>query len=100
MTVFAKKTLKVTEWARVQDQIGALQLQLGGPIDLMMFSRRNDNDRNADDIYIGLPDKQLLAAFPGFAEIARDKLPDSLTVLVIREDGFADRFPDIDAKRR
>ncbi len=36
MTIFAKKTMSVTEWAKVQDLIGALQISMGAPHDLMM----------------------------------------------------------------
>ena len=65
MTIFAKKTMNVSEWAKVQDQIGALQIAMGAPHDLMMLSTNNANDRSDQDIYIGLPDQMLLAAFPG-----------------------------------
>jgi hypothetical protein len=100
MTIFAKKTMNVTEWAKIQDQIGALQMALGAPHDLMMFSINNSEDRSKQDIYIGLPDPVLLAGFPGFDKIERESLPDYLATLVAREDGFEERFTDIFKKRR
>ena len=63
MTIFAKKTMSVTEWAKVQDLIGALQISMGAPHDLMMFSAKG-SVLGEDDIYIGLPDASLLSAFP------------------------------------
>jgi len=100
MTIFAKKRMNVREWAKVQDQIGALQITMGAPHDLMMLSVDNADDRRDQDIYLGLPDKMLLAAFPGFVEVSRASLPDFLSTLVAREDGFEERFPDIFEKRR
>ena len=99
MTIFAKKTMSVTEWAKVQDLIGALQISMGAPHDLMMFSAKG-SVLGEDDIYIGLPDASLLSAFPSFEKVERQSLPDFLVTLVVREDGFEERFPDISKKRR
>ena len=99
MTIFAKKTMNVREWARVQDQIGELQMILGAPYDLMMLSA-DTRDPTLQDIYIGLPDVRLLAAFSGFRQVDRSVLPDFLSTLVVREDGFEQSFPDIFRKRR
>lgn len=99
MTVFAKKTMNVTQWAGVQDAIAALQMTLGAPHDLMMLSADTD-DVLQQDIILVLPNKTLLSAFPGFEEIQREAIPDYLSTLVIREDGMNERFPDIQRKRR
>jgi hypothetical protein len=53
-----------------------------------------------DDVFLGLPDNVPLEIFPTFERITREKLPDFLSTLVVREDGFEDRFPDIAKKRR
>jgi len=98
MTVFAKRRVNVTQSHAVQDRIGELQLTFVGQSDLMMFSRDTD-DNSLQDVFVGLPSKDLLTAFPGFIEIERAKLPEYLITLVVREDGFADRFPDIARKR-
>jgi hypothetical protein len=101
MTVFAKKTMNVAEWAKVQVQIGKLQFTLEGPPhDLMMFEADAKHADRGQDIYIGLPSAALLAAFPGFVEVDRASLPDFLRTLVVREDGFEEHFPDIQEKRR
>jgi hypothetical protein len=99
MTVFAKRRMGVAEWAPVQDKIGTLQLALNAPHDLMMFSVDSD-ERGKEDIFIVLPNDNMLKAFPGFETIERDSLPDYLCTLVVREDGFRERFPDIAKKRR
>ena len=99
MTKWATKRFGNSDYVKVQDQLQQMMITLGTPPDLMMFSRTTD-DRREEDIYIGLPDTVPLEMFPGFAEIARDALPDFLTTLVAREDGFADRFPDIAKKRK
>jgi hypothetical protein len=100
MTVFAKKpAMNVIDWGKVQNQLGQLQLALGAPHDLMMFSAEAA-DRINQDIYIGLPVAPMLAAFPGFELIDRSALPDFMATLIVREDGFRERFPDIAAKRR
>jgi hypothetical protein len=98
MTIFAKRDLNVTQWAAIQDQIAALQLALRAPHDLMMLSA--DKTPTLQTIILGLPSDTLLAAFPGFEAIKREAIPDYLAALVVREDGFAERFPDIAAKRR
>lgn len=41
----------------------------------------------------------MLALFDGFTEIQENELPEKLIALVIREDGFDERFPAIAAKR-
>jgi len=99
MTVFARKSMNVTQWAAVHEQIDSLQMALGAPHDLMMLGVRTD-DRETDDIYIGLPDRKFLPIFPGFVEVDQAALPDRLSTLVVREDGFKERFPDIYKKRR
>jgi hypothetical protein len=99
MTVFAKKTMHLSEWTKIQDQVEMMQERMSAPHDLIMFSAKTD-DVNQDEIYIGLPDITLLSQFPGFQQIDRASLPDHLIALVVREDGFAERFPDIARKRR
>jgi hypothetical protein len=99
MTVFAKKSMTVVELAKVQDQIGRLQMLLEAPHDLMMFSAKTA-DSSRQDIYIGLPNAAMLTDFPGFQQVDQGSLPDFLATLVAREDGFEDRFPDIYRKRR
>jgi hypothetical protein len=51
------------------------------------------------EIFIGVPQRELLAQFSGFIEIQESELPGELIPLVIREDGFNERFPAIAAKR-
>ena len=99
MTVFAKKRMNVIDWSKIQDQVGTLQMSLGAPHDLMMFSAETDEIMQ-QDIYIGLPDSVPLSAFPGFEKVDRESLPDFLATLVVREDEFRERFPDIAQKRR
>jgi hypothetical protein len=94
MIVFAKKTLNVLDWTRVRNQIVALQTALGAPHDVMMFSAAT-SDPIQQDIYIGLPELIWLTDFPGFDQIDRASLPDFLATLVLHEDGFEQRFPDI-----
>jgi hypothetical protein len=82
----------------LQDRMAELQLSLGGPHELMMFE--TNRLRSAKyEIFIGVPQRELLAQFPGFIEIQESELPGELIPLVIREDGFNERFPAIAAKR-
>jgi hypothetical protein len=98
MTVFAKRTIDVFERVELQNQIAALALSEGGPHDVMMLLARGRG--MTDDVYIGLPNAKLLSAFVGFIEVARDSLPDYLSTIYAREDGFEEQFPDIYKKRR
>jgi hypothetical protein len=101
MTVFARKRgMLVVDWALLQDQLGKLVIAMGGPHNLMMFLAKSEEKPAVDDVYIGLPEATLLSSFPGFAEIQQSELPDYLSTLILREDGFRERFPDIAAKRR
>lgn len=99
MTIFAKSTLSGIARAKIQSQIEALQTSLRAPHDVMMFSAWTE-DRSMEDIYIGLPGRSLLSLFPGFVEVTREDIPDFLVTLVVQEDGFKRRFPDIYSKRR
>ena len=91
--------MNVADWQKVQDHIGNLQIAMGSPHDLMMLSAATDSVAE-QEIYIGLPSEALLSAFPGFEKVARTELPDHLSTLVVREDEFEKRFPDIYQKRR
>ena len=99
MTVFAKKTMQRSSWGKLQGQMGLLQMMLGAPHDLMMMSKTSE-DNKTGTIYIGLPDPKLLSHFEGFEVIKQSELPEQMTTLVCREDGFTQRFPDIAKKRR
>jgi hypothetical protein len=99
MTIFAKKTVPLGRYDKLQDQIAELQMAMGAPHDLMMMSTTSV-DNNTDTIYIGLPDAALLSHFDGFEQVRRSDLPDSLTAVVLRHDGFVERFPDISRKLR
>jgi hypothetical protein len=99
MMMFAKRRMNVTDWMKVQDRIGALQLSMGAPHDLMMLSAETGSVAQ-QEIYIGLPSEALLSDFPGFEKVSRSELPDRLSTLVVREDEFEKRFPDIYQKRR
>lgn len=97
MTIWAKKIYPFAQGSADQDRMDEMQRKLGAPHDLMMLL--DPERRDGDHVYIGLPDRDLLKAFPGYVEIRREELPDRLFVLVVREDGFEERFPDIHAKR-
>ena len=99
MAVFAKKTMPLRSWGKLQDQMGLLQVTMGAPHDLMMLSTTSE-DNKTDTIYIALPDATLLSYFEGFEQIRQSDLPNDMTTLVYRADGFAERFPDIERKRR
>jgi hypothetical protein len=92
--------MNVADWAPIQDRMGKLQIALGAPHDLMMLSIDVEGRPTAQDIYIGLPQASLLSAFRGFEEVDRSAIPDFVSTLIAREDGFRALFPDIAAKRR
>ena len=101
MVAFARRRgLSVTEWAPIKVRAVRLMQALGTPHNVMMFIARAEQPL-LEDVYIGLPDEELLQAeFPGFILIDRSELPDDLSTLVAREDGFKELYPDIYAKRR
>jgi hypothetical protein len=100
MTAFANKTMPATELIKVRSRMSALQLALRAPHDLIMFCVQNEDDIGQDDVYIGLPNADLLNQFPGFQQVEQASLPDYLSTLMVREDEFAERFPDIARKRK
>jgi hypothetical protein len=79
--------------------LGDLQLKLGAPHELMMLSSHPLSHQDFE-VFIGVPQRELLAPFEGFTEIQENELPDKLIALVIREDEFDERFPAIAEKRR
>lgn len=97
MTVWAKKEFTADQdWTEEQQRLGELQKTMLAPHDLMMLRKAGSDGH--DTIVLGLPNRQLLMAFPGFTEIERSEVPDGLAVLVSRDDEFVTRFPDIAAK--
>ena len=73
--------------------VGDLQLKLGAPHELMMLGSP-PLTRKHFEVFIGVPQRELLDLFDGFTEIQENELPDKLIALVIREDEFDERFPD------
>lgn len=98
MTIFAKRVMSVAEWIPVQERMGALQMAMGGSVELMMLSC-DSAERGKETIYIGLPDGSLLAQFEGFSQINQADLPPYMSTLICNETGSAERFPDIAKKR-
>jgi len=79
--------------------LGDLQLKLGAPHELMMLSSHPLSHQDFE-VFIGVPQRELLAPFEGFTEIQENELPDKLIALVIREDEFDERFPASGVPRR
>jgi hypothetical protein len=77
-------------WAKRRAEIpfmkvlGDLQLKLGAPHELMMLSSHPLSHQDFE-VFIGVPQRELLAPFEGFTEIQENELPDKLIALVIRE---------------
>jgi hypothetical protein len=59
--------------------LGDLQLQLGAPHELMMLSSHPLSHQDFE-VFIGVPQRELLAPFEGFTEIQENELPDKLIV--------------------
>src|SRR6266540_5478021 len=72
--------------------LGDLQLKLGAPHELMMLSSHPLSHQDFE-VFIGVPQRELLAPFEGFTEIQENELPDKLIALVIREDEFDGTLP-------
>jgi hypothetical protein len=70
--------------------LGDLQFKLGAPHELMMLSSHPLSHQDFE-VFIGVPQRELLAPFEGFTEIQENELPDKLIALVIREDEFDER---------
>ncbi len=99
MIVFASKRFPARgQYGADQDRLEKLMMATRAPHDLMMLAHAPDDD-DFEDIYIGVPDIGMLRGFQGYAEVSRESLPKGLAALIVREDGFADRYPDIAAKR-
>jgi len=99
MTTFVKKTVPLGSAEKLQEQFVLLQRTMKWPHDLMMMVKKSTDDKT-ETIYIGLPNATLLSHFDGFEPIKQTDLPDGMTVLVMRHDGFAKQFPDIAPKIR
>jgi hypothetical protein len=99
MIYWAKKTCSPGAEIPLMKVVGDLQLKLSAPHELMMLSSHPPTHQHYE-VFIGVPQRELLALFEGFTEIQENELPDKLTALAIREDEFDERFPAIAAKRR
>ena len=98
MIYWAKKRCDPNAEIPFMKRIGDLQLKLGAPHELMMLGS-HPLTRQDYEVFIGVPQRALLALFDGVTEIQENELPDKLIALVIREDEFDKRFPEIAAKR-
>jgi hypothetical protein len=98
MIYWAKKQCDPGADIPFMKRVGDLQLKLGAPHELMMLGS-HPLTRKDYEIFIGVPQRELLALFDGVTEIQENELPDRLIALVIREDEFDERFPEIAAKR-
>ncbi|WP_157100261.1 hypothetical protein [Rhodoplanes sp. Z2-YC6860] len=100
MVAFARRRgVSVTEWAPIKVRAARLMQSLGTPHDVMMFIAPAEQSL-LNDVYLCLPDKGMLQTqFPGFVLVDRSELPDNLSTLIAREDGFEKLYPDIYSKR-
>jgi hypothetical protein len=98
MVYWAKRSCDPDAEIPFMKLVGDLQLKLGAPHELMMLGS-HPLTRKGYEVFIGVPQRELLDLFDGFTEIQENELPDKLVALVIREDGFDERFPAIAAKR-
>jgi hypothetical protein len=99
MIYWAKKRCSLGAEIPFMKVVGDLQLKLDSPHELMMFSSHPLSHEDYE-VFIGVPQRELLALFEGFIEIQENELPDKLIPLVRREDEFEERFPAIVAKLR
>jgi hypothetical protein len=98
MVYWAKRSCDPDAEIPFMKLVGDLQLKLGAPHELMMLGSHPLTCKGYE-VFIGVPQRELLALFDGFTEIQENELPEKLIALVIREDGFDERFPAIAAKR-
>jgi hypothetical protein len=97
MVYWAKRSCDPDAEIPFMKLVGDLQLKLGAPHELMILGSHPLTHKGYE-VFIGVPQRELLALFDGFTEIQENELPDKLIALVIREDGFDERFPAIAAK--
>jgi hypothetical protein len=88
-------------WAKKRCSLGAEIpfMKVVGDLQLKMFSSHPLSHEDYE-VFIGVPQRELLALFEGFTEIQENELPGKLIPLVRREDEFEERFPAIAAKLR
>jgi hypothetical protein len=72
--VWARRTFGATDWVAVQDHFETLFIAMGGPRRMMMVSSSYPGDQ-ATDIYIQIPDWNLLSSFEGFEVVRESDLP-------------------------
>ena len=85
MIYLAKKRCSLGAEIPFMKVVGDLQLKLDSPHELMMFSSHPLSHEDYE-VFIGVPQRELLALFEGFTEIQENELPDKLIPLVRRED--------------
>ncbi len=83
-----------TEWARDQDVIAELQFKLAAQpnSDYRKLIMLCQSTERGDDIYICLPQENLLAFFPGYQPV--DHRPDYYTSKLLAEEGFFSSLSD------
>lgn len=99
MLYWGKRTYGPNEdYAQAKEMMAQLKTMLGNPHELMMLARFVP-ETGATHVFVGLPKQTMLAGFGGFAAMRSEtELPDGLTVVARREDGFERNFPRIAAK--
>ena len=97
--IWARKYASSAEWGQVKQQYNQLSSSLGLPFDMLMVSTPAPT-LGRSQVYLSLPDENLLALFRGFDVVPETSLPTSATLSFGHLAAFRERFGWLDEDDR
>jgi hypothetical protein len=97
MPVWIKHRMTIPEWGAAQYRLLILQQETRAQ--LAMLIRAGDSGQ-PDDVFVALPDSELLSRFAGFTAVDEADIPTGVALLVGAGPEFAERFPQVALKLR
>lgn len=90
--IWAKRKFEGVDYKPYMDRIGQLQLNSGQRYREFLMVTVREPGKAAQDCYIGIPDKMLMALFDGFEPMAEADLPKVVDSLLVGADGEVSRY--------
>lgn len=89
---WGKRQFKWADYGPYQDRLGDLQMANASLYrEFMMFA--TEVKAGVNDIYVGLPSRELMALFDGFEPVAQSDLPTVVDTLLLADmHAFRERF--------
>jgi len=90
MPIWLTRKLEVTEWGTLQFRASMIQSDVGTRLYFAFLVKRRPLGE-PDDVFILLPNDEMISRFPGFTRTTANDLPNGIRMLLGSEAAFARR---------